>query len=939
MTSQSTQESRSDHQDDLDQRLASLSVQVSPSSEPCSLTTEIARDLISAFMPQQSSRSRSLATLSLARFSSPPFHTEDVSLVFEPLMRVNLSDSLPSNLVGALSCLVAIYSVNPSQAHEILSSDAMLQLCLQAPSDCQGTHQEKVPVRLELANLLSSAANHTPSRSLLASSTDTLDWLDHVVHGKQHTDTIEDVVLAGTACVARIKLRRSKDSSSMTGITDTESVQAISKQSMAKAKVKGNVTGAATQLMLEEETLAYGLFRRMLIDYKVHSDRGESEEQRNGLLTALEGLAYISISSSIKEALSKDMVLIKKVCSLASTPKRKPVFPTKPSEGVPTAASVYQVDPTLPQDIDFFRYDTALQFGIASIIRNVTAYKPTLSAEEKQIEKLRAMANAQASAKGTGDAVVGDDLESDDAVSERCSRLLDGDVVPTLVSIALASPPTSGPQALSSSGNVNPSTEVRNAVGASLLSLVTKQDKVKRGKVVQQGGVKALLALSVPIISQLQDSAKEEAKDTAGPTLFGSHGVQASLDLSSLQALSKLCITADPTIIFGSVRNSLAAAKPLSALFLSEESSRLQTFEAALALTNLSSLGPSAASAVANSSLEPSSKVNDHCSGSGIPSLRDVLETRIMLEDHAMLRRAYVELLCNLIQDEKTFLNWSGDSDRERDGKIASSDNGTEAVCQTGKATNKIHLLVALCAPAGVQKEASGGKAEKSEEGIQEASLATRLASSGALATLTSSPTACELFLNLKPRTINIISRIISPGTPFKDKALKGSGRWSDQAQIRELESDEDPEKFIQSTRTNSDDSDEEEVDEDAEADAERADLASYPDGAEVARASLAIRGMTIASNLVQYLDWVRSNPPTPGGGDDSAMKGPAATFEASGMVEAIRKAAVEGVNRMRSQDKTSSPDPRVSQMMGNVVRMGLESLKILGGLGIDLHV
>ncbi|KAF8272860.1 microfilament motor [Lactarius quietus] len=192
-----------------------------------------------------------------------------------------------------------------------------------------------------------------------------------------------------------------------------------------------------------------------------------------------------------------------------------------------------------------------------------------------------------------------------------------------------------------------------------------------------------------------------------------SHGGQVEIDISSLepiQALAKLAITSSPTQVFGPDPGAIYdAIRPFAALLTHDSSSLLQRFEAIMALTNISSQSTEAASRVANA---------------------DGLITKIeflMLEDHVLVRRAATELTCNL---------------------VAGSDSIFERYSDGPAAKSRLHILVAL-------------------SDVED--LPTRLAASGALASLTSSPNACRSLYELERdnrRIFSIFRTLVDPTSP-----------------------------------------------------------------------------------------------------------------------------------------------------------------------------
>lgn len=186
----------------------------------------------------------------------------------------------------------------------------------------------------------------------------------------------------------------------------------------------------------------------------------------------------------------------------------------------------------------------------------------------------------------------------------------------------------------------------------------------------------------------------------------GQPEVDAS-QLELIQALAKLAITSSPTQVFGPDPGAIYdAIRPFAILLTHSASSLLQRFEAIMALTNLSSQSVEAASRVAQA---------------------DGLLTKIeflMLEDHVLIRRAATEITCNL---------------------VAGSDSVFKKYSDGNAAKSRLHILIAL-------------------SDVED--LPTRLAASGTLASLTSSPDACRSLYELEHdnhRVLPILTTLINP--------------------------------------------------------------------------------------------------------------------------------------------------------------------------------
>lgn len=387
----------------------------------------------------------------------------------------------------------------------------------------------------------------------------------------------------------------------------------------------------------------------------------------SSLSDAVEGLAYISTNPAIKETLSKDSAFLQRLFALV--PKRK------------GAAAESLGD-----------YAASPLYGTVLIISNLCAHRPRLSAEEVQIVKLRRMAKAKSAGQSQNQSTEeeSDPLDDDEHAKERGRRLIN----------------VGGMEALTSAVRATDSRAVRAVVGKAILNLV--EDKENRGKVLQAGGAKALQTIIHAILppAKASDSKKVPQIDKD--------------DFEPIQALAKLAITSAPVQVFGPNEGTIYdVIRPFSLMVTHPNASLLQRFEAMMALTNLSSHGPEAASRIARAD--------------GLTNKVELL----MLEDHTLVRRAATELVCNLIAgSEETFDRWGGDKSQA--------------------SRSKLQVLIALC-------------------DVED--LPTRLAASGALATLTMSPDACESLAELqheRHRVLPIFGQLIDPSVVARPEPDEG---------------------------------------------------------------------------------------------------------------------------------------------------------------------
>ena len=344
----------------------------------------------------------------------------------------------------------------------------------------------------------------------------------------------------------------------------------------------------------------------------------------------------------------------------------KKLFALVPSQKLLSSTTANDPDPTLI-------------YGVLVIVCNLVAYRPRLSEEQKQVENLKRITKTK-TGKGLAAAPEAvSSLENDDHVKARIHSVLEVGVL-SVFSAAISSTASLG---------------VRVNVGKSLLSIV--EERENRGQVLQAGGAKVLQIIIRKGLSTVGSTSNDKKFDSN------------ALDLEPIQALAKLAITSSPVHVFGpNVGAMYDAIRPLSIMLQNPSSNLLQRFEAIMALTNLASYSADMASRIASAQ-----------------GLLDKIEL-LLLEEHTLVRRASMELICNLIAgSDTTFERYGG-------GKSLNS-------------TSKIHVLLAL-------------------SDVDD--LPTRLAASGALATLTSAPSVCHALIALqleRHRFLPIMTQLIDP--------------------------------------------------------------------------------------------------------------------------------------------------------------------------------
>jgi protein unc-45 len=577
--------------------------------------------LIDTFLPTNTSQVRSKGYVVLSAVcqrcrnrvptsqSSPDAVSDTIANTFAPSISTRLGETNESPVLAGLSFLTALFQVEWQAASSLLQEDGIIE-CI---ADALEIFPKSLLVSRAVAQLISQAAGHKPSRALIPSQC--IDWLEAK---SRHSDDSE---LRAAAAVALVKISRGAEADAAALPGTDKATKSTPSDDLVKLMKGLIVTAPAT----------------------------------SALSDAVEGLAYLSVDPEVKEQLSKDSQFLSQLFAVIPTRKVS-------SYQLPTQEAV-----------------SSPIYGTVTIIANICAFRPHLSEEDRQIAKLKRMANTQKDGQSLS-GLEENPLDDDEHVKKRCRRLIAAGALDTLTAAVRL---TEGKAS-------------RLAIAKALLSMIEEQHN--RGKVLQAGGSKALITIIHGIFSGSPNTSKSDSL----PALD-------RLDIEAIQALAKLCITASPVQVFGPNEGALFdAIRPLTVMLTHPVSSLLQRFEALMALTNLASASSEAASKVASSE--------------GLLNKTELL----MLEDHTLVRRAASELICNLVGGSEEVFDKYGGS-------------------KTAGSKSKLHVLLALCDVDDRQ---------------------TRLAASGALATLTSSPYACEFLLELhkeKGRVLPILGRLIDP--------------------------------------------------------------------------------------------------------------------------------------------------------------------------------
>ena len=246
-----------------------------------------------------------------------------------------------------------------------------------------------------------------------------------------------------------------------------------------------------------------------------------------------------------------------------------------------------------------------LQFGAASTLRNLTSYRTAASADEKTTAQLRQYANSGGKASESEE-------EADIVVDKRNQGLIGAGIVASVLPLCKSASPV-----------------IRDLAGCTLHNLVRPREH--RASIIQQGGARLLLALALQIQSKPDLPASADSAET-------------------VQALAKLLITANPVTVFRSGASGLEnSVSVLATLFVSGGSTRLQRFEALMALTNIASVSEDLADRIANAS-----RLLDAVDETLLDSSADVGDEGVML-----CRRAAMQLICNIAVSEIVFLRYT----------------------------------------------------------------------------------------------------------------------------------------------------------------------------------------------------------------------------------------------------------------------------------------
>ncbi|WVQ78822.1 hypothetical protein IAT38_000913 [Cryptococcus sp. DSM 104549] len=421
------------------------------------------------------------------------------------------------------------------------------------------------------------------------------------------------------------------------------------------------------------------------------------------VLSTIEGLSVLSLRPHNKALLASSPAFLKALVALAPVPGRRggslPVTPRASMDLEPKLEAV----------------ETSLCYGLTIVLVNLTSQKIVLSEQEQNMVKLRAMAASANRGGGAAPPAKEDEdpeLMTDEEVQKRVKAVLAAGVTTALSGLVRGE-----------------SRLVREALGRLCVNLV--EERADRLGFVRDGGYKVLSVVIRDLLTMAKPSApagKREGEKKGEKK--GEKSDEPPIDiLPPLQALAKLVITTPPTLLFPPphLTTSLNALTPLYHLLTHPSSRLIQRFEALMALTNLASIDPSLAQKIVQDSITPFSDGGSgmFTSTSSSTSARIVVRVEeLVLDDNTLVRRAAVQLVCNLCSSIAGFDYFSGESS-ERD---------------SARARSRLQiLLVMTCSD----------------------DLPTRLAAGGALAVLTESQIACQVLLKGDPATMSSTPRSV----------------------------------------------------------------------------------------------------------------------------------------------------------------------------------
>ncbi|KAJ1678669.1 SWI5-dependent HO expression protein 4, partial [Spiromyces aspiralis] len=373
---------------------------------------------------------------------------------------------------------------------------------------------------------------------------------------------------------------------------------------------------------------------------------------------------------------------------------------------------------------------TAFRFSVVALSQNLTQYLPELNEEQKALQKLQKRAtNPGSSVAGAGgkdsSGRRGEEQDEEshkpERVQARSALVVKAGCVSCLSEIVRGQRKEEegeGVEALSDG--------IKDLVAQTLCNLATTPGL--RGLIAQQGGIGALMRL-------FSRAAQEDRRVPPKPFMRAEGGKQVR-DFVVAQALAKIAISLPPHLAFPG-QTAFGLVRPFLALCVGEENGLAQ-FEALMALTNLASMPPGAM----EEGRDIRTVIAFDQKGLGVIEY-------LALSEHFMIRRAATELLCNLIADYEVYEHYASHAKPTASGEVQSGDGGKDG--DKAYRTSRIHMFVAL---------------------LDSEDTPTRMATGGALATLTMDSRVCEFLVLGHPTAMDIILRVAG-GKDAESKQVK----------------------------------------------------------------------------------------------------------------------------------------------------------------------
>ncbi|PLW06496.1 hypothetical protein PCASD_25561 [Puccinia coronata f. sp. avenae] len=547
------------------------------------------------------------------------------------LLQVPLESLLQSTTIQhvchGLAGLSAIFMIAPHEALVIIRSDGFLARLAESVVDLLAlgtssttttttTTKQNRDLNHAFSEFIALSLNHKPVREILKSDwPGCLDWLNRI---SISTSTTISVPARCAATLALIKLR----------LTNELQENGVSLPALSH------------------------LCSIMLVAFLDTSCRPDNN-------TPIEGLALLSHYSSVRQILMKHSERFLKTTKALSTNQKN-----------------------LITEDGSMKSDTSIAYGIATILAHLSAYKVVKTDEDRARDQLKKLAQRSATAGGGGGPPVSNEKPSGNSNDDdEDEEDIDDEVVFEWIQSSLKRNndlmDTVGWLAKSESQ------QVKRTTGKVILNLVERQ--ACRGLVLQSGGgrmlmkIIATLTVSNPNLKSTSSSSSSSSSEQPDPSKDSTQLTLDPSDLHIIQALAKILITTNPLLIFGPSPDSpvlLSTIKPLTCLFVDGSATLLQTFEALMALTNLSSLGDG--------------EIAGRVAGCGrvLARLEECM-IGVRTGENQMVRRAATELICNL-STTPLVLNSFGHHHHHHLG-------GQSEPSKAASHVSRLHILIALC--------------------------------------------------------------------------------------------------------------------------------------------------------------------------------------------------------------------------------------------------